>query len=196
MVPVPNKSKEKYLGNHQMTIVGITKDDQYVVLNSYGQAYGFKGLYYIPFDYKPEQAFCISDTIMPAKKKAARTILTIGSRIVNVDGKDIEIDVEPYVSSDDRTMVPIRIISESLGASVDYNVVNNQQIITIRSEEGEITLVIGRKSYTLDNVSYKMDTAPVIVNERTMVPIRFISEALNCNVEWDQKNLRVIIDCL
>lgn len=184
---------DAYLGNHQMTIVGIRNDDTYIVVNSYGENYGFKGMYFIPFKYNFVEAYSISDTIIPAKYKAKKIVLKINDPNIIVDDKIVISDMNPVVL-DDRTMIPIRIISEALGASIEW--VSDSLSVIIRSEEAEIKLKIGDANYSIDGVNYKMDTEPVVLNDRTLVPIRFISEALNCDVEWDQSELKATIKCL
>lgn len=193
LVHCPDIENETYLGNHQMTIIGTRNDDTYVVVNSYGENYGFKGMYFIPFNYNWIQAYAISDTIMPAKYKAEKIVLKINDPNIIIDDEIVVSDMNPIVL-DDRTMIPIRLISEALGASVEW--IGETLTVIIRSEEAEIVLTIGNTHYTIDGVDKEMDTEPMVLNDRTLVPIRFISEALNCEVEWDQDNLEVTIKCL
>ncbi|HCU07973.1 MAG TPA: hypothetical protein DF480_03220 [Clostridiales bacterium] len=102
-------------------------------------------------------------------------------------------DVRPYIDDNDRTMMPVRFIAERLGAAVEWNGQTNQ--VTIRSGDRTIVMTIGSKTYTVNGVVHTMDTEPIIVQgwNRTVVPIRFVSEALGRAVEWDAVNRLVLI---
>jgi hypothetical protein len=101
--------------------------------------------------------------------------------------------VKPYIDENDRTMVPVRFVAESLGADVDWNPQTRQ--ITIVTAGRTIVMTVGSKTYTLNGVAYTMDTEPVILKawNRTAVPIRFVSQALGRAVEWDPVNQLVLI---
>ncbi|MDU6783995.1 copper amine oxidase N-terminal domain-containing protein [uncultured Peptoniphilus sp.] len=109
-------------------------------------------------------------------------------------GEIIKSDVAPYIS-EDRTMVPLRVISENLGKVVTWN--NNDKKVNIKDEKGnEFSLVINEK--VMENVSsdsnlkIKLDAPAVIKDNRTFVPIRAIAEAFGEKVQWD-KDKRVVV---
>ena len=109
-------------------------------------------------------------------------------------GEIIKSDVAPYIS-EDRTMVPLRVISENLGKVVTWN--NNDKKVNIKDEKGnEFSLVINEKF--MENVSsdsnlkIKLDAPAVIKDNRTFVPIRAIAEAFGEKVQWD-KDKRVVV---
>lgn len=191
-INVPNTSSETCLGNHEMLIVGWTKYQEWIVINSWGLSNGLKGVYLIPFDYKPGSLISISDTISPCMRKASNIIATIGSNIITVDGSKEEVDVAPYISAEDRTMVPVRFISEYLGASVEW--IESSQKVIVRSEEHIIELQIGSNVYYIDGKKHTMDTQPVLLNSRTFLPIRYISEALKCEIEYRVEDGKEIIE--
>lgn len=184
-------SKNELQGYHQMTIVGWTKNKYWIVINSWGIDYGLKGMYLIPFKYTIDSAISLSDTITPIKYKAKNIEFRVNSKIFKVDGNIKEFDSIPYINKN-RTFVPIRFITEALGASVEW--INNTQEVIIRSEEALIKLQIGSKIMTVNNKQYKLDVVPELKNDRTMLPIRAISEALNCDVSWNTG--KVIINAL
>lgn len=116
-----------------------------------------------------------------------------------VNGKKMLVDnenpsVKPYLNADDRTMVPLRFIAEAFGATVDYNDETTEISIDMYDKSGtkHISMWPDKKDYAIGafkteegGLEYKkMDTAPVIENERTMVPVRFIAEALGKNVDY------------
>lgn len=103
-------------------------------------------------------------------------------------------DIVPYVSDEGRTLVPIRFISESLGADVEWE--EEQQLITITKGSDVIKMNIGNTTYSVNDKENTLETAPIITNDRTMVPLRAISEAFGQKVYWND-GLIVIsdIDC-
>ena len=191
IVPVP-KSKENLTGYHEMLIVGWT-NRYWIVVNSWGTSYGLKGMYLIPFENKFDTAIAVSDTITPSTYKAKEIKFQVGSDKFYVDGNEKTFDVIPYIKNS-RTYVPVRFITESLGASVEWNEGNKQ--VTIRSEEAIIELTIGSRRIIVDDNIYNLDIAPEIVNDRTMLPVRFVAEYLNCEVNWEPETKSVIINAL
>lgn len=107
-----------------------------------------------------------------------------------IDDKVIETQVAP-IQEKGITLVPLRIISEYLGAAVNYDNVNQQ--ITVTKGNKDIVLTAGKKQVSVNDKMINLEVAPKVVNNITMVPIRVISENLNCTVKWDGQNGRVII---
>ena len=100
-------------------------------------------------------------------------------------------DVSPYILND-RMMVPIRIISELLGAEVLWN--QQTQAVTINKDDKNISLKINSDVATVNGEDINLDSPATIEQSRTFVPIRFISENLGWNVEWDQNSYTVSIN--
>lgn len=94
--------------------------------------------------------------------------------------------------SSNRTMVPLRFVSEQLGATVLWN--NELQIITIVKDGLSIQLVEGNPTITLNDAKKRMDAPPIIIDNVTFVPIRFISEAIGATVSWNEKTSSAVID--
>uniref|UniRef100_UPI00055015FA copper amine oxidase N-terminal domain-containing protein n=1 Tax=Alkaliphilus transvaalensis TaxID=114628 RepID=UPI00055015FA len=92
-------------------------------------------------------------------------------------------DAQPFVDANSRTQVPVRFVSEALGAKVDWN--SSQQKVTVVLNDREIILYIGDKNYLVNGASQEMDTEALLKEGRTFVPLRFVSEALGANVRWD-----------
>lgn len=141
----------------------------------------------------------VIETSMTKEERLRNTIaLQIGNYGAASNGALIRIDpdnpkVKPYIDENDRTMVPVRFVAERLNADVDWNPQTRQ--ITILTTDRTIVMTVGSKAYTINGIAYTMDTEPIIVQgwDRTVVPIRFVSEALGRAVEWDPVNRLVLI---
>lgn len=105
---------------------------------------------------------------------------------VTVNNVPIFFDSAPYIDSSNRTMVPVRAISEALGASVDWD--DASRLVTIAKGDLKVCLTIGSSTAVVNGVQKSMDTVPAIQNDRTMVPARFVSEFLEADVDWDDVN--------
>lgn len=152
-----------------------------------------------------------SDTTEPAMTKAERAkdtlILQIGNYAAAKDGALCHIypgekQITPYIMADEngngRTMVPVRFVAEQLGATVGWD--NGTQTVTIGMDGNTVKMKIGSSAYTVNGAEKTMDAAAEILpvgdgsgNGRTMVPLRFVAEALGKSVYWDQDNQLVII---
>ncbi|MEM3385723.1 MAG: stalk domain-containing protein [Nitrososphaeria archaeon] len=116
--------------------------------------------------------------------------LKIDVKQVLVNGNLLEIDVPPMIING-RTLVPLRFLSESFGAEVNYN--DKTKTITIDYGKNKIILTVGKKVASVNGKTYSLDVAPVIYNGRTLVPIRFISEIFGADVVWDGTSKTIII---
>lgn len=101
---------------------------------------------------------------------------------VTINGAEISYDQPPVVVAD-RTLVPLRGIFESLGASVAWD--GASQTVTASKGNQHIVLKIGSKQAYINQISYILDAPAQILNDRTLVPIRFVSEALGATVQWN-----------
>lgn len=81
-----------------------------------------------------------------------------------------------------RTMVPVRSIAVALGATVQWYEETKEISITKNNEI--IMLKIGSPEIKINNEIIPMDVSPIIINSYTLVPVRFVSEALNANIGW------------
>ncbi|MGS0763875.1 stalk domain-containing protein [Syntrophomonas curvata] len=120
---------------------------------------------------------------------------------IHIDGKVVQSDVAPVIVND-RTMVPVRVISEELGRDVYWQPDKRQVIITTPGVNRELPLV---SSPTDMGVRIFVDgryietggqPVPFILKDRTMVPLRVIAEGLGMEVEWEKDIRRVVITTL
>ncbi len=115
---------------------------------------------------------------------------------IQIDGNIIATDTAPEIKNG-RTMVPIRAISEGLGYDVAWNAHNYTVIITGMQGETKklVGVAIGDNIIMIDGKPKKMDTKPYIKmpENRAMIPLRVISEAMGCVVSWDELSRTVSI---
>lgn len=90
-----------------------------------------------------------------------------------------------------RTFVPLRFIVENMGGDIEWNEQLKQ--ITIENKGKTIVMKIGEKSIAEDGLKKEIDVAPEIVNGRTIVPVRFVAESMELNVEWYDDEELVLI---
>ncbi len=101
---------------------------------------------------------------------------------VFIDNQLVQFDVSPVVE-DGRTLVPLRAIFQGLGATVNWD----EKTSTITADKDEITIVmkIGSTTMQKNGVTYSLDVAPKLLDGRTLVPLRAVSEAFKADVGWD-----------
>ena len=132
-----------------------------------------------------KQAEGATNTDKPAA--ATKTIiLQIGSTAVLVDEQAIINDVAPVIHND-RTLVPIRVITEALGGQVAWNEAAKEVTLTVNGKE--IKMTIGK-------VLEKYGVAPVIIGGRTFVPVRFVADELGAVTTWDDATKTVTIQAV
>lgn len=110
---------------------------------------------------------------------------------VFLDGAQLQFDVPPQLING-RTMVPLRVIFEALGASVYWD--DATQTVTARKGETVVELSIGAKELYNSGTMYVLDTPACLVEGRTLVPARAVSEAFGMLVGWDDATYAVTID--
>lgn len=113
-----------------------------------------------------------------------------GAIRVVVNGEELAFDVPP-VEVGGRLLVPLRGVFERLGATVVWE--PSTQRITAATASKTIELVMGRRQATVDGRLVLLDTPPMVVGGRTMVPLRFVSEALGAYVQWQAATRTVLI---
>lgn len=101
---------------------------------------------------------------------------------IEINGENIVSDVSPFIEKD-RTLVPIRVISENLGYEVGWD--NKTRKVTVKNKDKTIELVVGKKDVKIDDKVSTIDVPPMIKSERTFVPLRFISESFDNDVDWN-----------
>ena len=99
-------------------------------------------------------------------------------------------DQQPVIF-DGRTLVPARGVFEKMGMQVSWN--GEKQEVTVTNGEKTLRLVIGEKNLTVDGRTIDMDVPAQTINDRTMIPLRAVSEAMNAKVDWSEETSTVSI---
>jgi len=114
--------------------------------------------------------------------------------LVRVDGEYVDFDQPPTIV-DDRTLVPVRAIFESMGISVEWNPEN--RTVTATRDDISISLTIDtnviNKTVNGETSQVEIDVPAKIIGDRTMVPARAVAQSFGASVNWDAKTRTVII---
>ena len=163
-----------------------------------------------PGDYAPESAkqhfssvlkqIVLSFEFLPGKGKI-NVVFTIGKPVMSVNGIKAEIDpgrgtVPVIIPEWNRTVLPIRALVEALGGGVYWN--GKEKSVTLILNNRQIVLWIGKSEAYVNSRIVWIDAnnhnvKPIIINGRTMIPVRFVAESLGCKVLWNGKTKQVTI---
>ncbi len=162
-------------------------------LSDYANAFNDTGRFI--YDRAADCDVADNATVPPVENEAAGSgTFVIGSNIYTVNGVTRVMDVAPYIKND-RTYVPYRYLAYVLGVA-EENVVWDQAAQTVTLTKGDNTVVatIGSTTMTVNGEAVVMDVAPEITNDRTMLPARWLAEALGATVGWDPASRTVVVE--
>jgi len=128
-------------------------------------------------------AILVLTSLMPVVSVFAKTEIK-----VLLNGKEIAFDQPPMIISG-RTMIPVRIVAEALGIKGDWN--NDTKTAVFSNNNTSIKLSAGNKIAEVNGMKVELDVSALIVEGRILIPLRFISEYFNVNVDWNAEK-RVI----
>ena len=118
--------------------------------------------------------------------------LWIGKNEAELNGQVIDIDQGPIIDKESsRALIPVRFVSTELGANVDWD--GDKRLVTVSDNNKTIKMAIGDKKVDINGNIYELDLAPQIKNNRTLVPLRMISQELGFNVDYDPDTQRINI---
>ena len=146
--------------------------------------------------YTPEQMEAAYTPGLNSFKKERANYLLYGlagtstNPSIVFNGRNIHTDVKPFISNA-RTLVPVRVIAENLGAEVEW--LERDNSVNITKEGATIRLVLNSKVAVVNGVIQQLDVAPVATTGRTFLPVRFISEYLGAEVDWQEGSFAVAI---
>ncbi|MFC9777439.1 copper amine oxidase N-terminal domain-containing protein [Paenibacillus chitinolyticus] len=115
---------------------------------------------------------------------------TLNSKKALMDGSITELPAAPVLVND-TTMLPLRFIGESFGAEVKWE--NDSRKVILTTSEKAILLHVGEPTATVNGIVTELEQSPVIVNDTTLVPLRFIAESLNRTVMYDNDTKTISI---
>jgi hypothetical protein len=132
------------------------------------------------------------DTV-PKKSEPKVIVLTIGQKEATVDGAPYALDAEPCIDAESgRTLVPVRFVIEALGAKVGWD--SEAGRVTITDGEKEIILTLGSSAVLVNGAERTIDCAPMTLPPgRTFVPLRFVSENLGAEVDYEGNTGKITI---
>lgn len=130
-------------------------------------------------------AAVVSLTLVSHPALAAAPIHTV------LDGQELHLDVDPVLENN-RTLVPVRGILDPLGAKLQWDAATMTVTATLGTRT--IKMVIGRDTAEVDGTSVKLDAPARIIENRTMIPVRFFAENLGMRVGWDGETRTVRIE--
>ncbi|MDD4029202.1 MAG: stalk domain-containing protein [Caldisericia bacterium] len=133
-------------------------------------------------DKKGTLQYTVQSPFQEKKKNIVQ--LQIGSRLlIHYGSTPSVLDFAPFIdSTTGRTYVPIRAITESFGATVTWE--SKTQTVIIVLDSTRIELQIGNDHAKVNGKTLSLEAPPTIVENRTFVPLRFISESLGATVQW------------
>lgn len=139
----------------------------------------------IPTDVKAFDMDELMDNIISVEVTPAERLV-----VVLLDDEPIEFDSMPIIE-DGRTLVPCRKIFEVFDAEVEWD--DDEEVVTINKDDEEIVLTIGSNIALVNGEEVELDKAPRVEEDRTLVPLRFISENLGLRVEFDMNEYAFIV---
>ena len=123
-------------------------------------------------------------TVLPVQMDVTDGLLWAAPSEITVviDGKNLSFDVPPQ-NVNGRILVPLRAIFEEMGAAIEFD--SNTSTVTARKDGTVVVLTIGSTSPMINGVAVTIDQPGIIVDGRTLAPLRFVAEAFGGNVEWN-----------
>jgi len=197
------------LGGHKMLLTGYDKmlahgenTGFFDVMNSWGTSWGNRGFAWLPFDYLTYKTkdfgmtfFIDAETVVDLKNDPITEnviSMNIGETDVKVNGEIVKWEIAPVIKND-RTLVPLRRISEILGYNVGWE--DSSKMITLNKDSHKIVMFLGSNVVLADGTPQTWDVAPQISEQAdyTLVPLRYIAELLGFTVIWKEDTQEITL---
>jgi len=127
------------------------------------------------------------DTGLPS----AKVIMTAGQKSMTVNGQKQNMDVAPLIK-DGTTYIPIKYVVDAFGGEAAWNKTAGK--ITVTRGTSVLELTVGKKEFILNGATKKAEVSPIIDNNRTLVPLRLVSEQLGISVNWEKKTKSITLE--
>jgi hypothetical protein len=121
---------------------------------------------------------------------AQTTPVEVKARVI-VDGKVVGFEGQGPIAMERRLYVPMRGVLEKIGATVTYD--KESRTVTASGNSRSITLPLEGSQGVVDGRSMRFAERPIVMNDRVLVPLRLLSEALGAQVDWDAATMTVKI---
>lgn len=120
-------------------------------------------------------------------------VMQLDSSIMTINGTKTNIDNDGTVPMiiDGRTLIPVRAMIEALNGSVSWD--SDTQTATLNHDDDEIRLTINSSTAYFNNEEKTIDVSPVIINGRTMLPVRFIAESFGFEISWNENEKSITV---
>jgi len=210
-VPIPREELDSALwARHPRTAVGVTASGKVLLAVVDGRRPDSVGMTFseladLMLELGAEEAMALdgggsSEMIVDkkivnvpsdgAERRINNALLVISQLPVYVNGKRIYFDVSPR-NENGRVLTPARQLFEALDAQVEWN--EEKQTVYITRGKSKIELPIGKKTARVNGKAVTLDVPAKIVDGRTLVPVRFVSQSLGAKVKWDSARQAVVI---
>ena len=172
-------------GNYaRFDMLAVTDDENFEPVNAIGTLADI-------YNYNTYDASKIVPSVKPEKEIVIDPNRPATDVAVKLNDEWMTFDVDPVILNG-RTLVPMRAIFEALGCTVTWY---GEEQTAIGSRNGmSVMVTIGSNDAFIAGNSTTIDQPPVLMNGRTLVPLRFISEAFGCKVIWEQETKSVFIE--
>ncbi len=135
-------------------------------------------------------SFTSEETPYEMTTESRTLLLEIDHSFLYTPTGTVPLDAAPVIT-DGHTMLPIRAVIEAIGGTVTWNA--ESQKITIEKDGHVLILTLNKTAAIADGRLTLMSAAPVIENGRTLCPLRFVTEALDCHVTWNGETKQILI---
>jgi N-acetylmuramoyl-L-alanine amidase len=135
-------------------------------------------------------ATVVTKTTSKATTPAVTTTIGIPTPSVILNGSHLSFEVPPRIENG-RTLVPLRAIFEAMGANVEWD--ETTRTVTARNSNTTVILPLGSTSPTVNGQINKLEVPAKIINDRTLVPLRFVGEAFGGKVDWNAQTTTITI---
>ena len=136
----------------------------------------------------------LADGATPPIDGTGYIIMKVDSKNMNVNGNTVEVDpgrdTAPTIV-DSRTMIPARALAEAMGGTAGWD--QSTQNVFLYANGNTVIMTLNKNEYMINGNSNVMDVAPVLINDRTLIPLRFAGEALGCKVEWFTETREIMV---
>ncbi|HIW57744.1 MAG TPA: copper amine oxidase N-terminal domain-containing protein [Firmicutes bacterium] len=208
-----DENMDPYSDTAAQNVLNLCGEYFYIVTNEgryYNVCLSVDGVYMTKYNLKMVQlsseisSLYIDDTNLYIKKSDVDRYLQTGDTYVQLNDKILGFS-QPPVTENDRTLVPMRFLLEQMGAEVTWDdatqtatatvpVTTEEEIQTFGlAEEKSVTFSVDNTMATVNGSAATMDVPARLINDKTMVPLRFLSENLGFNVQWDEATRTAIV---